>query len=373
MSGQPAEQPEGSPSADSRLDAILNQLNALGASTPAQQEVAPRLRSVPDLPAPVFEQPADGGHEEAPQASERLSPPDVPPPPASLAVVPNPEPAVAPPPLPPLPEIEPIAEPTTFAFGRTDEISEPTETQELVFELNGALEEEPILNHEIFHVAEASVDAPMAEAAPTTPSLEPPVGDTGWVSHHTEMNHGTIAEAAISQPIDTASETPNGGFSGAEAIAGPASFESPEWGDIVEKDDVVEDVPFSAFNRPASGEAGSSEYTTDEELPIPDFTGVWDDAGIPDVWDADTSLAAAVPDPVEIPGRGSGISVGHNELDSLRPDEEEKAAKEPTQNLGRKMQLFAVILFGLIALAVVLLNDPAAVDELRRIYDGFFG
>jgi len=105
-------------------------------------------------------------------------------------------------------------------------------------------------------------------------------------------------------------------------------------------------------------------FETDEELPLPDFTGVWvEENGAQNV---------GLPEPVEKGGDSWGIAVGRNELDSLRPvDEEPDVADEAL--VARKLQLVMVVLFGLIALAVIFLNDPAAVDDLRELYDGFFG
>lgn len=454
MSGQPAEQSEGFTSSDSRLDAILNQLNALGSPAPAPEKAAPALRSVPDLPSVVVsEAHVDDvalASRETVAPPETVSPPEAPMPREPLAAVPTAPPAVLPPPVPetstsdieaavpqapPVPQVDPITEPTNFTFGVPDSATSPvtpppemappmqlepealvppeilaqpdifdiapvsedqsavaeelpvvveyhSDSQELVFELDGPLEAEP-LSVEPAGVAfdQSAVAAP--DVDPTTPPPLPPGGDTGWISHHSEpaaepaeaplesTEAPDVANDAMSALVEAQAsvlEVPMA----AEPSEGDTSFESPQWGEINENDDVVEEAPFSAFNPHAVTEM-ADQYETDEDLPLPDFTGVWDDSTVPSVWDAEANERAHVPDPVEIPGKGSGISVGRNELDSLRPVEEEKAEREPAQNLGRKMQLFAVILFGLIALAVVLLNDPAAVDELREIYDGFFG
>jgi len=117
-----------------------------------------------------------------------------------------------------------------------------------------------------------------------------------------------------------------------------------------------------------------SLFETDEELPLPDFTGVWADEDLPEsVWDqAQGFQSVSVPDPVESGQHRWGIAVGRNELDSLRPVEDEVVTAEQA-GVARKLQLVMVVLFGLIALAVILLEDPAVVDDLRELYDGFFG
>jgi hypothetical protein len=117
-----------------------------------------------------------------------------------------------------------------------------------------------------------------------------------------------------------------------------------------------------------------SLFETDEELRLSDFTGVWADEDTPgSAWDQDQSAQnGSVPDPVEQGGHPWGISVGQNELDSLRPVEEEVVVVEQARGT-RKLQLVMVVLFGLIALAVIFLQDPAVVDDLRELYDGFVG
>lgn len=453
MSGQPAEQSEGFTSSDSRLDAILNQLNALGSAAPAPDKAEPALRSVPDLPSTVASEALvdDIAHAspETVSPSETVSPPEVPLPRPLLAAVPTAPPVVLPPPVPemssvdiespvpqapPLPEVEPIAEPTNFTFGLPDagippetappEPLEPevlvppevlaqpdifdiapvvesqpavaeeapvvveyrSEREELVFELDGPLTAEPLPEEAVAAVPDQS-DVAFSDVDPGTPPPLPSGGDTGWISHHSESAESTPEQTSnefadapdvaelVDDPMVALVEAQSGVLEVPDTLdarEGAGGFESPQWGEINENDDVVEEAAFSAFN-PHAATSSPDEYATDEDLPLPDFTGVWDDSTVPSVWDAAANERSQVPDPVEIPGKGSGISVGRTELDSLRPAEEEKAEREPAQNLGRKMQLFAVILFGLIALAVVLLNDPAAVEELREIYDGFFG
>ena len=116
-------------------------------------------------------------------------------------------------------------------------------------------------------------------------------------------------------------------------------------------------------------------FETDDDIPLPDFTGVWaDENALGSMWSEDDEAQnGSVPHPVEQGGRSWGISVGRDELDSLRPVDEEPAVVEEEARVARKLQLVMVVLFGLIALAVIFLDDPAVVDDLREFYDGIFG
>lgn len=414
MSGNPAEQSETPVSTDSRLDAILEQLNALGGSTTESRPPNPTqrmLRSVPDLEPETFDDVVDQPIE--PPVLEPIAPPPVP----------N---AIEPPPAPPAPPapVEPI-EPANFTFGAPDEpvpvaerppemeplpVAEPmpvvveyhqpepvpapelapepepetpaiptmftppaipvpepeVETQELVFELDGPLDVD---------AQSRDLEAPPVPDASATdlPATPPPLPDSGWVSHHHEpVDAPSEAADTTLAPVEPfeSTDTPV-----SEAAPEANTFDAPQWGEINEDPEVRGEQSNASPFSPLVGESTSESFETDDELPLPDFTGVWEDTTEPTVWDADTDLdGESLPDPVEIASSGSGISVGRNELDSLRPVEEEPKAEAKTeQRLGRKLQLFAVILFGLIALAVVLLNDPAVVEDLREIYDGFFG
>jgi hypothetical protein len=164
-----------------------------------------------------------------------------------------------------------------------------------------------------------------------------------------------------------------------EVFAAPApnvEFETPaedeslvgvsDWVDV-EEDVVQEDSSDTSAHN-------GLIYESDEDLPLPDFTGVWADNDLAVVWDHESAneAARAIPEPIETGRTGSEISDSRNELESLRPAEGFDITKVP-QKLGRQTQIAAVVLFALIALAVILLNEPAVVDELRETYDGFFG
>ncbi len=461
MSRQNAELSEDFASTDSRLDAILAQLNALGqpgleppapevpssrpesvppaesappeSSTletpepsmpmpmPAEQPSRP-LQSVPDLESSL--QTKEPVLDETPAPDGVLQPPEAPLPPPMLGLVPPPiePPLDEPPPVPSglLDEVEPepvvveYRSPETHAESPTFEApSEPAPVEitmakesPQVFVLDGPLETDtiapfapppvPVIDSEFGPVVEADADT---SAGPEFDSEDD--ADPGWVSYHTaestvpeiestvpEIESTVPEEVSMDHDFASLMQEPEATFaaeSEAEEDEAEPTFGAPEWSDVVEE--IVEPESelhaglelepelemFTLEDDIVDTPAVEHHFDCDEDLPIPDFTGVWVDSEDPSVWDKDVSAERLLPGPVE-GGRnrnGNGISVGRNELDNLRPVEEEVVVKE-APNLGRKLQLVGVVLFGLIALAVMFLNDPAVVDELRALYDGFF-
>lgn len=392
MSGQNAERSDEPVSADSRLDAILEQLNALGGSASSTRSQDRPLQSVPtpvaivpalpeiepvDVQSNVPEHPEP--HDVTPVPNLELVPPPVdpvattqpavaaeysapaeqsaelvPPPIRDVAPVELVPPPVAPPPVAPA-HVETVVaapEPASDAsfLIETVEVSEDVDEQSLVFELEPDFE---------------------TESVPTPTPTPPPVpadADTGWVSHESSPSIEDVE--------------PNG----------ESPFDEPDWSDLVEEGtepvgEVAADFEMTdlATTMPMAQEALLVEATgsvlddepivavePDEPLPELDFTGVWADTTEPTVWDNELSEIGDLPDPIEGNRYAGGVSVGRNDLDSLRPADEQSAVSSE-RNLSRKLQFLAVMLFGLIALAVVLLNDPRAVEELREIYDGFVG
>ncbi len=419
MSRQNAEPSEDFAATDSRLDAILDQLNALATPGSAPREVpsaaaapvvatptppaAPESLTPPPTPIPSFGAPPMPGSSSAPTRTLQ-SVPDLEP---SMEVAP-----LAPPPVPTeaVEAAEPVA-PSMPEFSLVEAPPAPVEALEPEFAPNP----EPVMNETQPTAVDAApvdgqapVEITMAEDKPdelvfvldgplesdvAAPNLAPPPvpteaepstveSDPGWVSHHNAVPAGDpepqlSAEMPVLEPeletldVEASMETP---FleQQVEAPDVEPAFEPAQWGDVVEQPDEPEPIAIDAALDEEIPTQSELHYGADEELPIPDFTGVWADSEEPTVWDNDPSVDAMVPGPVEDVRGGSGISVGRNELDSLRPAEEAAVAK-PQQNLGRKLQLVGVVLFGLIALAVMFLDDPAVVEDLRELYDGFFG
>lgn len=487
MSRQNAELSEDFASTDSRLDAILAQLNALAAPdassrpakpTPHLAEAAPDLSEsepesdLPD-PAPVEPPPLPDAAASAPKppmpgstfpsrplqsvpdideallADESVfdvapapdiapDPSEAPASPPMLGLVPSPveTPPLAPPPVPldaithDEPEPEPEPEPVVVEYRAqdvpdetvvADESTEPAPVEitiakdsPQVFVLDGPLETDTIaapmpapvpIESEFGPPVDAEAEA---EAEPDfeTPSegefAAPEDSDPGWVSHHTAepaeaadqaMSTDVFGEATEQAVASTGNDFEalmndlESVFEADEEIERDepeSSFGAPQWTDAVEdvieaELDITPEPQYEARTEPLTREEPSvmadgveHHFGSDEDLPIPDFTGVWVDSDEPSVWDNDGSSERLLPGPVEGGRNKNGISVGRNELDSLRPVEEE-VVSQPAPNLGRKLQLVGVVLFGLIALAVMFLDDPAVVEELRELYDGFFG
>ncbi len=310
--------------------------------------------------------------------------------------------------------------------------------EELVFMLEGPLDTEQLADTapetDVSSVTESEFIEPELPQPKFPASDVNEDVDTGWISHHeahqvveTELVVPTIED--VERPVTEApsfdapeqAEEPSGAAADPEAevasvdVLGHQQPEADEIPGLVDLDffdvegasglnvlemeldfDGVEETPehteptSEALTLDVLGTDFESEHSasiedvdatgyeplfeTDEELPLPDFTGVWVDEAAPGSMrsEEDGAQKVGLPEPVEKGGDSRGIAVGRNELDSLRPvDEEPDVADEAL--VARKLQLVMVVLFGLIALAVIFLNDAAAVDDLREIYDGFFG
>lgn len=419
MSRQHAEPSEDFASTDSRLDAILDQLNALATPGSAPQEVEsaavapvlatptpsarPEPLTPPPTPVPSYEAPPMPGSS-APTSRALQSVPDLEPSMEITPLAPPPVPAeameAAEPLAPPVPEFSIVeappapVEPLEPEFAPDPEHAE-FETQPIAVDaapVDGPAPVEITMAEDKPDELVFVLDGPLESDVPTPTLAPPPVpdeletsaveSDPGWVSHHnavpaSDPEPQLLAESPLLEP---AFETPDVEASmetsfleqDVDTPEVEPAFEPPQWGEVVEQPDEPEPIAIDVAVDDETPAPPELHYGADEELPIPDFTGVWADSEEPTVWDNDPSIDAMVPGPVEDVRSGNGISVGRNELDSLRPVEEAVAAK-PEQNLGRKLQLVGVVLFGLIALAVMFLDDPAVVDELRELYDGFFG
>ena len=113
------------------------------------------------------------------------------------------------------------------------------------------------------------------------------------------------------------------------------------------------------------------EFPTDEDLPLPDFTGVNNgtvtEGGF---WgDSDND----VPESVDA-GLGQ-ISAQRDEFDKLRPTDEEmpEALEKESVDLSIKLQMIGVIIVGILALLAVWLKDPGVVADMRASVESLFG
>ena len=110
----------------------------------------------------------------------------------------------------------------------------------------------------------------------------------------------------------------------------------------------------------------SEHYATDEDLPLPDFTGVYGDE-TESLLDED-----GMPVPVE-KTKSSKFAARREELDKLRPSDEEQGAEmaeaEKSRGLGFKKQIALVAIFAIAVLVFFWLQDPAAVEDIRSGVD----
>ena len=242
-----------------------------------------------------------------------------------------------------------------------DTANEPAATKgTAVFELdNGALDTElaietPESPISIFSLASSSNVPHEPDGASTNRND----GGDGWISHHDD-------EPA---PVETPS------------VVDSLWDVEPE----LATDDSLQDLSSLAdeINEPSTDEmfdtsigfapldSDLSEYESDDELPLPDFTGVYDQTS-PGISYADDE---SVPKSVE--GSIGQVSARRAELDKLRPSEEEEetkaVAKEPAERTVM-MQIVGVIFVGILAVLAVFLLDPAAVADLRQTLEGFLG
>ncbi len=268
-----------------------------------------------------------------------------------------------------------------------------------------------------FDVVEAeSVEAPSAPTSifgsgfgfgkkKSEPSTEDEESD-GWVSHHgtddvepfAVSNGDTDSTVVAAAPDQSYNATEDPQWSLDEPIAGSIFDQSTAAPDPVEQADPslmadeVEQVlgeiggfdtaadPFAALDAtdgpvtiagidsPLGADAVDAEiYATDEDLPLPDFTGVYDE-------DLDV-VPAAVESKVS-----SAISVGRGELDSLRPTDDEPeeselaiAEEKKGANWSPILQLIFVVGFGVAVLVYIWLQDPTAVEDMRRELNNLLG
>lgn len=270
------------------------------------------------------------------------------------------------------------------------------------------------------------VSAPTDDQPPTTTIETDIPGDVvddpdGWVSHHdVHVDEHQADEASdyfetpefprdgdFDEPVERVDATVE---SSIVEVATPSADEvlEPAWADDV--DAIVGDEPHVAAETPAlDGEsfdaldnaptvsesddghdffaamddsqpvaiAGIEHlmdttelYETDEDLPLPDFTGVYTGAATQESTDDELVL----PEPIESSTSGTGSSTARDELDRLRPVEEEIVAEEKSsRNLSLRLQFFSVLAFGIMALVVVWLNDPSFVDDIQRSIENLIG
>ena len=107
-------------------------------------------------------------------------------------------------------------------------------------------------------------------------------------------------------------------------------------------------------------------YTSDDELPLPDFTGVYDG-------DEAESKSGSVESTIS-----SSLSVGRHELDSLRPIEDPEdsvliADVQEKRDLSGIVQFSFVVFIGIAALVMYWVLDPTALADMQANLDNLLG
>jgi hypothetical protein len=106
----------------------------------------------------------------------------------------------------------------------------------------------------------------------------------------------------------------------------------------------------------SSTETASTDVDTD--LSQFDFAGLYPDLASGHVQERSDNLVIT-----------ETTAIIQEDKDHFRLDEEAIAQEARNKNSARELQLVMVVLFGLIALAVIYLDDPTAVDSLRESFD----
>ena len=206
---------------------------------------------------------------------------------------------------------------------------------------------EPTREHGLFD------EVPSASAAPTAPTqLE---GDALWhVDHYPEAPEVASVEPVAQAGEDlwsTVAETEEMLFSldpavevseGSDIFGGVQNFAEVE-------QPVVSDLPMPAGLTDELATDDSIKYGTDEDLPIPDFTGVYDET--PKDW--------TVPGGDLVASEETSITqttamMRRDELDRLRPSAEVAVEAQETATQARQPRIVLLgVIFALVALAVI--------------------
>jgi hypothetical protein len=422
MSEQFAMPHENIDSTNNRLDSILDRLNALGSSADALKTVEPAAVPPLGLVPPPSEAPFAPALD--PNVIAAVVQPVVPTPvqidpielaseiDSTLAAIPPPivevSPVIAeiaelsdPPQIPDLPDLPPLTylqtpespaidvshdaphgefdlgepefntdlddpDPAALEYQELELDGADVEPGELVFELGEPLDDPPVSAASVFETtsAEGTEDE-------TTAIDE---GDTGWVSHEksipisqTAFESGQAFEAPefFRSEILEPEEAPDAQAPcESESDEGATTETAPvdDVHDLFLIEDAVTDEEHSSDQTDPFGTTEASEgsdHVVGTNLAQLDFAGIYPDPATDGVEDQNDILQVAVAS-IET------SAMTQEDLDLLRPDEEAIAEDASNTNSIRKQQLVMVVLFGLIALAVIYLDDPAAVDSLRE-------
>ena len=211
-------------------------------------------------------------------------------------------------------------------------------------------------------------EVPLASETPPTP--EQLTGDALWSVPTFDELPPSNDESGAESPVDglwAIDETEP--VSDANTISTTGLFE-----DVTDTADAAIDEHDShthpdSTEFSASLEDAASVFATDEELPIPDFTGVYDETPTDsDAWnldDPDSGVPLAEGSLTQ-----SAAIMRRDELDKLRPGLELQTTEviEPTERKPRWLFLLIILGIGLVALLVLFLDDPDVVAWIQDFY-----
>jgi len=375
---------------------------------PALEDIAPP--ALEDIAPPAPEQPPVLDQFAAPIAPHQQAPVEQPPAPPAQAQAPSLDVASLHDTFVPAAPVEPVVadvDPGPVAVERYDLDVTPASVEPLpqvanVESLEGAA---------VFELDAATLEAEAAINPPEAPpisifslgSSDPePVVDAaesdGWISFHPDE---PVAESAtspdavedVAQDVDpmwaiepmeetVVAEVPSTHIESdlnttffehrnsdvAEPVAEPAEGSLTAFESSGEPFQSTGTEARAAVDEFCSDSMANELFTSDDDLPIPDFTGVYDESMIET--GLETASDAFVPQSVEV-SKGQ-VASRCDELDKLRPveDEEPVALEKEATDRSVMLQIVGVIFVGILAVLAVLLLDPAAIADMRESLEG---
>ena len=259
----------------------------------------------------------------------------------------------------------------------------------------------PVVNDDDWvshHIIEPPVEStvfdevPSASAAPTTPTQL--AGEDLWrVDTYTDLAATDDAPPEKSLPFFADGPSPaDAGGDLWQTVDGTGSMPSPDSAvpagaaqgfDLFANTDVSaesenvavpewDEVPLAEDNVVAVLDPDSdvgARFPTDEDLPIPDFTGVYDETPKDsEAWNVDQAIQGS---PAEGSLSQKTAMMRRNELDRLRPVAEESLIEEESEGNRKVRPVYLLVILGiaLFALLLVFLADPMFLEELQSLFN----
>ena len=219
------------------------------------------------------------------------------------------------------------------------------------------------------------IDSPSADAAPAKPlpffADGPSTSTAGadlWQtvdeteSMLTSLDPTTPPDAELDADLFAAANV--GGTNPNAHVFDPSALEQvpePAWGEPV-----AEPTPDLASE---GEEEVSARFLTDEDLPIPDFTGVYDETPKDtEAWNVDQAIND---------GSAEGslsqktAMMRRNELDRLRPVTEDSQEEETSKSERKVRPVYLMVILGiaLFALILIFLADPMILEQIQSRFN----